>query len=142
MSFSTFRIPLFLFFVLLCFSACKTTEDRNSIGGMREDVSKKEMVDKNVPATSMAELLRRQPNLNVSGSGNNIKVQIRGSRSFNSTNQPLYIVEGRRMGHQYSTIAAIAPQDVQRINVIRDPAQLSSYGVGASNGVIEIFLKK
>lgn len=134
-------LPL-LMILLLSFSSCKTTEDRNSIGGMREDISKKEMVDRNIPATTMAELLRRQPSLNVAGSGNNIQVRIRGARSFNSTNNPLYIVEGRRMGHEYSTIAAIAPQDVQRINVIRDPAELSSYGVGASNGVIEIFLKK
>ena len=136
------RISTLLAIIALALTACKTSENANSLADKKEDVKKKTMVRDDVPATSMAELLRRQSSLTVTGSGDNINVQIRGSRSFNSTNEPLYIIEGRRMGHDYRSIAGIAPADVKRINVIRDPAELSSYGVGASNGVIEIFLKK
>ena len=131
-----------LFCVSLFTLSCKTSEEANSLAKKKEDVKKKELVDKQNTAQTMAELLRRQPLLSVSGSDNNPSVQIRGKTSFNTTSEPLYIVDGRRMGHDFSTIAAIAPADVERIRVIRDPADLASYGVGAANGVIEINLKK
>ncbi len=136
------RLATLLAIFALTLTACKTSENATSMANKKEDARKRTMVSDDVPATSMAELLRRQSSLTVTGSGDNIKVQIRGSRSFNTTNEPLYIVEGRRMGHDYRSIVGIAPADVKRINVIRDPAELSSYGVGASNGVIEIYLKK
>ena len=123
-------------------ASCKTSDEANSLAKNKEDVRKKSLVDKQNTAQTMAELLRRQPLLTVSGSDNNPSVQIRGKTSFNTTTEPLYIVDGRRMGHNFSSIAAIAPADVERIKVIRDPAELASYGVGAANGVIEINMKK
>lgn len=94
------------------------------------------------PAENIAELLRRQPNIVVTGSGNNVKVQIRGTKSFNATNQPLYFVDRMNMGHDFSRISNLNPGDVERIEVVKDPASLASYGVGASNGVVIVHLKK
>ncbi|MEM6628125.1 MAG: TonB-dependent receptor plug domain-containing protein [Bacteroidota bacterium] len=131
-----------VFCLALFCTSCKTSEEANSLAKKKEDVKKKSLVDKKNTAQTMAELLRRQPLLTVSGSDNNPSVQIRGKTSFNTTTEPLYIVDGRRMGHNFSTIAAIAPADVEKISVVRDPAELAAYGVGAANGVIEIQLKQ
>ena len=126
----------------LALSACKTAEDTSSLGDSKKDVKRKSLVDKDNTAQTMVELLRRQPLLTVSGSDSNPSIQIRGKSSFNTTTEPLFIVDGRRMGHEFASISGIAPADVERINVIRDPAELASYGVGAANGVIEISLRK
>jgi len=129
---------LYLLFVAL---VCTVLYSCNSYQGtLQAGNPSRSMVSKeNVPAT-MAELIRRQPNIQVSGSDQNLSVRIRGTRSFTTTNEPMYIVNGRRMGHSFASIANINPMDVERISIIRDPAELSGYGVGASNGVIEISL--
>lgn len=90
----------------------------------------------------MAELLRRQAFLTVKGSGANITLSIRGQRTMNTSNEPLLIVDGLRMGNSYDRIAHINPADVARIRIVRDPGDLAGYGLGASNGVVEIFMKK
>ncbi len=118
--------------------ACSSYQGTTTAG----DPNSSMVSNKDNPPSTMAELIRRQPGLVVSGTDNNLSIQMRGNRSFNSTNEPLFIVNGRRMGHEFSTIANINPMDVERIKVVRDPAELSGYGVGASNGVIEIYLTK
>ena len=120
---------LFLMSILLIFSTgCYTTgvASKGDVG----------------PAPTMYELLRRQPNLIVNGSGQNIALQIRGRSSVLSSNEPLIIMDGIRLGSGYDKIAHVNPSDVARIEVISDPAALASYGLGAANGVINIRLKK
>ncbi|MEZ4824831.1 MAG: TonB-dependent receptor plug domain-containing protein [Bacteroidia bacterium] len=97
---------------------------------------------KNTPAATMAELLRRQPNLQVMGSGENVRLQIRGQNTIITSSEPLIVVNGYRVGTGYAAIQSINPADVARIEIIRDPGQLAGYGLGAANGVIEIHLVK
>lgn len=120
--------------------ACKTSAPIAQQERKAEKVKFKDLND--APVTDMAELIRRQPNVTVRGSGNNIDVEIRGQKSFTATTQPLYVLDGRRLGHDFQLISALNPADVARIDIVRDPASLASYGVGASNGVIEIITKK
>lgn len=118
-------------------SACKTSGEARS---------ERKSLLADTPATDMAELLRRQPNIIVNGSGNNVKLQIRGSRRMTPSggvevSEPMIMVNGIRMGNGYQPIATLNPADVERLNIISDPATLASYGLGAASGVIEIFLK-
>ncbi|MEM7373289.1 MAG: TonB-dependent receptor plug domain-containing protein [Bacteroidota bacterium] len=95
------------------------------------------------PADSVAEMLRRLPGLQVTGSGENISVLVnRGGRSLMRSDEPLYMIDGRRMGHSYRSISMLNPGDIERIDVISDPASLASYGVGAGKGVINVRMKK
>ncbi|MEZ4776130.1 MAG: TonB-dependent receptor plug domain-containing protein [Bacteroidia bacterium] len=126
-------VLLFAFAALLFASSCKSNGSvaRDAASTMRD-----------TPASTMADLLRRQPNLQVSGTGENIQLQIRGQNTMITSSEPLIVVDGYRVGSGYSAIQSINPADVARINVIRDPGQLSGYGLGAANGVIEIILVK
>jgi hypothetical protein len=131
---------LFLLALAIMFvPACRSSSVSNG-GSPSAAVAK--MKEKDGPVTSIAELIRRQPSVSVTGSGNNIHVEIRGQRSFITTNEPLYVVNGQPLGNDYSYVAEINPGDVARLSVIRDPATLSSYGSRGANGVIEILLKK
>lgn len=94
------------------------------------------------PAADMAELLRRQPHVQVFGNGSNIRVQIRAKKTFLTTSEPLYIIDGIRVGNDYSSISFLNPGDVRRIKVVSNASELAGYGIGSANGVIEIFLNK
>lgn len=83
------------------------------------------------------------------GSANS--VTIRGFSSINSSNQPLYVVDGvplqngtlTSQGHSISTagIANIAPDDIASMTILKGAAATALYGSRASNGVIVITTK-
>lgn len=61
-------------------------------------------------------------------------------QQMTSKSQPLYIVEGKEVTEEI--IAAIKPDDVESINVLKDISATKKYGEKGKNGVIEIYLKK
>jgi TonB-linked SusC/RagA family outer membrane protein len=71
----------------------------------------------------------------VPGSG--ATVRIRGLGSFNNNN-PLYVVDGVQVG----SITGLNPNDIESMQVLKDAASASIYGVRGSNGVIVITTKK
>ena len=130
-------LPFLLAMLLILAPAC-----RNTSGGLVERTAVAKMNEKDGPVTSIVELIRRQPNVAVTGSGTNIHVEIRGQRSILATNEPLYVVNGQPLGNDYSYVSDLNPGDVARLTVIRDAGTLSSYGSRGANGVIDIRLKK
>ena len=151
---STPQKSIILFIILLVSvllnPACKSSELTKEERLAQKELARAERIlekeklreAQSAPASSMEELLRRQPNVIVTGSGNSVKVEIRGSTSITSNNEPLYVLDGRRMGNNFQLISHINPGDVHRINIVRDPAELSAYGLGAAAGVIEIITIK
>lgn len=71
--------------------------------------------------------------------GTSATVRIRGIGSINSSSNPLYVVDG--MPYE-GNIAAINPNDIEQINVLKDAASTALYGSRAANGVIMISTKK
>ncbi len=65
------------------------------------------------------------------------KVRIRGLGSFQNNN-PLYVVDGV----QTFDITNLNPGDIESMQLLKDPASASIYGVRSSNGVIVITTKK
>ena len=69
--------------------------------------------------------------------GGSVSMRIRGVGSINSTNEPLYIVDGV----PYGSLNAINVNDIDRIDVLKDAAAASIYGSRASNGVVLVTTK-
>ena len=91
---------------------------------------------------------------NASGIKGSTRVVIRGSSSFNGSNQPLYIIDGISIqNEQLGTagewggvdagdgLSAINPDDIKSISVLKGGAAAALYGSRASNGVILITTK-
>jgi TonB-dependent starch-binding outer membrane protein SusC len=90
--------------------------------------------------------------------GGNVTVRIRGVGSINASTTPLYIVDGVQLvtGNSLSLssgnnsegtnssnlLNAINPDDIETIDVLKDPASASIYGAQAANGVVIITTKK
>ncbi|MGI8634104.1 MAG: SusC/RagA family TonB-linked outer membrane protein [Segetibacter sp.] len=92
----------------------------------------------------------------ASGPGGSSRVVIRGSGSFNSNQQPLYVVNGLPINSGNSgaltntaglnidrgdAISSINPDDIETITVLKSGAAAALYGSQAANGVILITTK-
>ena len=69
--------------------------------------------------------------------GDGATVRIRGLGSF-TNNNPLYVVDGV----QTSNVTGLNPNDIESMQVLKDAASASIYGIGAANGVIVITTKR
>jgi TonB-dependent SusC/RagA subfamily outer membrane receptor len=91
--------------------------------------------------TSLQEMLERVPGVTVVRlSGGGFSVRIRGIRTVNGDNEPLFVVDGvARTGPGFSaSLEAINPLTIDRIDVLKDAASLAMYGSRGANGVIVI----
>lgn len=75
---------------------------------------------------------------NDNSPGGGTMVRIRGIGSINA-NSPLYVIDDVPYT---GNINAINPNDIESVNVLKDPSQTAIYGVRGANGVILIKTKK
>jgi TonB-linked SusC/RagA family outer membrane protein len=61
------------------------------------------------------------------------QIRIRGRRSFNASNDPLYVVDGIPLA---GNIDDINPQDIQSMEVLKDASSTAIYGARGANGVV------
>ncbi|MGC4102163.1 SusC/RagA family TonB-linked outer membrane protein [Ferruginibacter sp.] len=81
------------------------------------------------------------PGLNITASGDPNKpaaVIMRGASTVNSPGAPFYVIDGV----PGADIAAIAPDDIASIDVLKDAAATAIYGNRASSGVIMVTTKR
>lgn len=76
---------------------------------------------------------------NTGAPGEGVSVRIRGVGSINSSNSPLYIVDGVPTTNALNNLAV---SDIESISVLKDAASAAIYGSRANNGVILITTKK
>lgn len=91
--------------------------------------------------------------------GASSQIVIRGARSFDGNNQPLYVVDGMPIetqgdfGDKFNSGGItgadhpghsldINPEDIESINVLKGQAASALYGIRASNGVVVITTKR
>lgn len=67
-------------------------------------------------------------------------IRIRGERSLNATNAPLYVVDGIPL--QGTGIDNINPSDIESIDVLKDASATAIYGSRGANGVILVTTKR
>ncbi len=88
--------------------------------------------------------------------GASTQIQIRGARSFDGNNAPLYVVDGMPIASDpdFSTLNSVKgsdfanrsidinPEDIESINILKGQAASALYGIRASNGVVVITTKR
>lgn len=67
-------------------------------------------------------------------------IRIRGNRSINASNEPLYVIDGIPLSA--SEVAAINPNDIASVEVLKDASATAIYGSRGANGVILINYKE
>ena len=69
--------------------------------------------------------------------GGTVKVRVRGTTSLNTSNDPLYVIDGIMSGG-----LDVNPADIQSIEVLKDASATAIYGAQGSNGVVLITTKR
>lgn len=67
-------------------------------------------------------------------------IRIRGERSLNASNGPLYVVDGIPL--QGTGIENINPSDIETIDVLKDASATAIYGSRGANGVVLVTTKR
>jgi TonB-dependent SusC/RagA subfamily outer membrane receptor len=71
-----------------------------------------------------------------------VSVRIRGINTFMGGTQPLYVIDGVPIqAGPNGGLVGLNPHDIASIEVLKDPVNMSFYGVRGSNGVIVINTK-
>jgi len=88
-----------------------------------------------------------QSNSGIPGGG--INVRIRGTGSFLSGTQPLFVIDGVQLNTrsdanftESNPLAFLNPNDIESIDILKDAASAAIYGAQASNGVVIVTTKK
>ena len=71
--------------------------------------------------------------------GEAMMIKIRGTNSINASNSPLYVVDGLPLDN---LTAQLNPDDIERLEVLKDASSIALYGSRGANGVILITTKK
>ncbi len=115
------------------------TAQRRDLTGSIAKVAGKEVADKPNP-NPVASLQGKVAGLTVVNSGTpgaEPDIRIRGTNSVNGY-KPLYVVDGIFQDN----INYVNPNDIESIEVLKDPSSLAIFGVRGANGVIAITTKK
>ncbi|MET4082241.1 TonB-linked SusC/RagA family outer membrane protein [Pedobacter sp. UYP30] len=88
-----------------------------------------------------------QVNTNSGRPGGQTNIRIRGFSSINTSNNPLYVVDGVALpvstqSQNSNAIDYINPSDIASVEVLKDASSTAIYGARGANGVILITTKK
>jgi len=96
-----------------------------------------------LPTSNAIEALQgKVPGMDIVRSSGNagasVNITIRGNRSINGDNSPLFVIDGIQ-GGSYSDLN---PGDIESIDVLKDASSTAIYGSQGANGVVIITTKK
>ena len=126
------------------------TRRKSDLTGSVGSVKQEQLQER--PAASLNQALSGriagvQVNTNSGRPGGQTNIRIRGFSSINSSNNPLYVVDGviLPVGSQVQNsnpIDYLNPGDIASVEVLKDASSIAIYGARGANGVILITTKK
>lgn len=127
------------------------TMKRSDITGSVVSVKAEDM--QQTSASTMDQMLQgraagMQLTSNSGAAGGSTSIQIRGVNSLNSSNEPVYVIDGAIITSEAGAdvfsnpLADLNPNDVESIEILKDASATAIYGAQAANGVIIVNMKK
>ena len=136
----------FIYTALICiaflgFTACGSTSKASEKQSTTQTGSSSiENPDINI---TLEDQLRKLPGVQVSGSGPNADIKIRGTSTILGSSEPLFVVNGQVIEGGFRSVYSLTTVDnIKSIRVLKNASQTAIYGVRGANGVIEITMKR
>jgi TonB-dependent SusC/RagA subfamily outer membrane receptor len=144
---------IFLVATLLISSCVKQLVSSNSDDGAKVDMYGEQRNSRNntgstvvvedaVENATLDNYLQRVSGVNVTGTGANATITIRGVGSFVSSNEPLFLVNGQAISGYSTAYGLCNANNIKSVAVLKDAASCALYGSRGANGVISITMKK
>jgi TonB-linked SusC/RagA family outer membrane protein len=115
------------------------TMKKQDLTGSVSSVNTEQLNAKGAPSV-LGNLQGSNPGVNItqtSGRGGSYNIEIRGRSSINSGTTPLYVVDGVMC----DDIDWLNPQDIERIDILKDASSTAIYGSRATAGVVMVTTK-
>ena len=115
------------------------TIKKQDLTGSVSSVNTEQLNAKGAPSV-LGNLQGSNPGVSItqtSGRGGSYNIEIRGRSSINSGTTPLYVVDGVMC----DDIDWLNPQDIERIDILKDASSTAIYGSRGANGVILVTTK-
>ena len=115
------------------------TMKKQDLTGSVSSVNTEQLNAKGAPSV-LGNLQGSNPGVNItqsSGRGGSYNIEIRGKSSINSSTTPLYVVDGVMC----DDIDWLNPQDIDRIDILKDASSTAIYGSRATAGVVMVTTK-
>ncbi|GEO06461.1 SusC/RagA family TonB-linked outer membrane protein [Adhaeribacter aerolatus] len=118
------------------------TQKKSDLTGAISSVSGKDLQE--IPAANVLEQSQgRLAGVDIVKSdgapGSPVQIRIRGNRSINASNEPLFVVDGIPTT---ANINNFNPNDIESVEVLKDASAVAIYGSRGANGVVLITTKK
>lgn len=140
MLYSNVKTTILIFFVVLI--GCASADKQTSSVQVQQDVVSNELTPGD-NSTSLADYLKRIPGVQIQGRGPEVQVLIRGNNTFSENREPLFIINGLRVGTSYQSAAPLVDvADISNVRVLKSGSETAQYGMQGNNGVILITTKK
>jgi len=117
------------------------TVRREALTGSVSSIGAKDLADfpTGTAAQALAGKLAGVSVLTTEGSpGAEIQIKVRGGSSLTGDNSPLYVVDGIQVEN---ALSILSPNEIEKIDVLKDVASTSIYGSRGANGVVIITTK-
>ncbi|GHT56165.1 SusC/RagA family TonB-linked outer membrane protein [Bacteroidia bacterium] len=132
--------------VVIGYGTMKKSDLTGAVASVKSDA-----IQRSVP-TSLDQVLQgRAAGVQISPSsgmpGAASSVRIRGTSSINSSNEPIYVVDGviiqqNDANMNSNILSSINPSDIVSIDILKDASATAIYGSRASNGVIIVTTRR
>lgn len=144
--------------VVVGYGTQKRSDITGSVASLSEDQMRQTIVT-NADQMLQGKVAGVQVTQNSGAPGGATSVRIRGASSLNSSNEPLYIIDGVPMSGSSSIggfewmggtngqtsvnpLASIAPSDIVSIDVLKDASACAIYGAAGANGVVMVTTRR
>lgn len=132
--------------VVVGYGQMKRSDLTGSVVSVNEDAIKKSVI------TSVDQVLQGraagvQVQANSGMPGGSSSIRIRGINSLNSSNEPIFVIDGVIIDNSTGSgsdnaLSSINPSDIVSMDVLKDASATAIYGARAANGVIMITTKR
>ena len=145
--------------VVVGYGTQKKSDLTGSVASLSEAQMKQTIVT-NADQMLQGKVAGVQVTQNSGAPGGATSIRIRGASSLNSSNEPLYVIDGVPMSGSAGSIggfdwaggtngqttvnplAAIAPSDIVSIDVLKDASACAIYGAAGANGVVIVTTRR
>ena len=145
--------------VIVGYGTQKKSDLTGSVASLSEAQMKQTIVT-NADQMLQGKVAGVQVTQNSGAPGGATSIRIRGASSLNSSNEPLYVIDGVPMSGAAGSIggfdwaggtngqttvnplAAIAPSDIVSIDVLKDASACAIYGAAGANGVVIVTTRR
>jgi len=108
-----------------------------SCGSVKDGTEKNDKTPK--VYLNLADYLRTKGGVIVSGTGDNVIVQIRGINSIQGDTRPFFYIDGVAIGRSYADAnSALNPNNIKSVRILSSLSELAIYGENGNNGIIKI----